>query len=84
MNDCLPCIGGSCLFTFQSKVLMPTTHPSRPWFIAVRVFLGYRDGTFAIQTIYSTDAQLSPYSIAIGDFDNDNLSGYCRGQLSYK
>jgi predicted nucleotidyltransferase len=38
---------------------------------SVSVFLGYGDGTFAEQMVYSTNSY-SPISIAIGDFNNDS------------
>ncbi|CAF1601455.1 unnamed protein product [Adineta ricciae] len=38
----------------------------------IGIFLGYGDGTFSSQTTYSTGADSEPYSVAIGDLDNDN------------
>jgi hypothetical protein len=40
---------------------------------SVSVLLGYRNGTFLNQTIYSTGINSQPYSVAIGDFDNNTL-----------
>jgi hypothetical protein len=37
----------------------------------VGVFLGYGNGTFSSQTTYFTGLDSQPYSIAVGDFDND-------------
>jgi hypothetical protein len=37
----------------------------------VGIFLGYGNGSFATQTIYSTGPQSGPYSIAVNDFNND-------------
>ena len=37
----------------------------------VGVFLGHGDGTFAIQIIFSTGIHSHPYSIAIGNLNND-------------
>ncbi|CAF1558042.1 unnamed protein product [Rotaria magnacalcarata] len=38
----------------------------------VGIFLGYENGTFQPQTTYSTGFLSQPYSVAVGDFDNDN------------
>ncbi|CAF3960764.1 unnamed protein product [Rotaria sp. Silwood1] len=38
----------------------------------VGVLLGYGNGTFSIQTIYSMDDSSQPRSIVVGDFNNDN------------
>jgi hypothetical protein len=35
------------------------------------VLLGYGNGSFANQAIYSTGSSSSPYSIAVGDFNSD-------------
>jgi hypothetical protein len=37
----------------------------------VGIFLGHGNGTFANQMTYSTGLSSSPYSVAVGDFDND-------------
>jgi hypothetical protein len=37
----------------------------------IGIFLGYGNLSFANQTIYSTGLHSSPYSIAVGDFNND-------------
>jgi hypothetical protein len=39
----------------------------------VGIFLGYGNGTFAAQIISSASSLSSPYSIAVGDFNNDHL-----------
>ncbi|CAF3864097.1 unnamed protein product [Rotaria sp. Silwood1] len=39
----------------------------------IGIFLGNSDGTFASQIVYSTGLASQPYSIAIGDLNNDNL-----------
>ena len=39
----------------------------------VSIFLGYGNGTFAAQIMSSASALASPYSIALGDFNNDKL-----------
>ncbi|CAF4309273.1 unnamed protein product [Rotaria socialis] len=39
---------------------------------SVGVLFGYGNGFFANQSIYPTDLQSSPYSIAVADFNNDN------------
>ncbi|CAF3496833.1 unnamed protein product [Rotaria socialis] len=38
----------------------------------IAVFYGYGNGTFSNQTIFSTGAECQPYSVAVGDFDQDN------------
>ncbi|CAF3564904.1 unnamed protein product, partial [Rotaria sp. Silwood1] len=38
----------------------------------VGVFLGNGDGTFTIQSTYSTGSSSRPYAVAIGDFNHDN------------
>jgi hypothetical protein len=38
----------------------------------IGVFLALSDGTFATQKTYSTGLNSEPYSLAIGDFNNDN------------
>jgi hypothetical protein len=38
---------------------------------SVGVFLGYGNGSFANQTTYSMGSGSYPYSVAVGDFDND-------------
>jgi hypothetical protein len=40
----------------------------------VAVLLGYGNGTFANRQIYSTGFGSSPFSVAVGDFNNDNRS----------
>jgi hypothetical protein len=42
------------------------------WTNTVGVLLGNGDGTFAPQKTYSTDVDSNPYSIAVGDFNNDS------------
>jgi hypothetical protein len=37
----------------------------------VGVFLGYGNGSFSNQTTFTTGFNSQPYSLAIGDFDND-------------
>jgi len=37
----------------------------------VGVFLGNGDGTFAVQTTFSTGANSAPNAVAVGDFNND-------------
>ncbi len=44
------------------------------WTNNVGVFLGHGDGTFLNQTTYSTDYDLGPSSVDVGDFNNDNRS----------
>jgi hypothetical protein len=39
----------------------------------VGVFLGYGNGSFRNQRTYSTGSGPSPYSVAVGDFNNDTL-----------
>ncbi|CAF3792437.1 unnamed protein product [Rotaria sp. Silwood1] len=39
----------------------------------IAILLGYGNATFAIQTTYSTGAHSQPYTIAVGDFNNDNI-----------
>jgi hypothetical protein len=36
------------------------------------IFLGYENGTFQEQIIYSIDSKFHPYSVALGDFNNDH------------
>jgi hypothetical protein len=38
----------------------------------IGIFLGYGNGTLANQIVYSTDPGISPCSVAVGDFNNDN------------
>jgi hypothetical protein len=38
----------------------------------IGIFLGYDNGTFSSQNTYTTLPKSNPYSIAIGDFNNDN------------
>ncbi len=38
----------------------------------IGIFRGYGDGTFANQETYSTGSGSQPYSVAVGDFNNDN------------
>jgi hypothetical protein len=40
------------------------------------VFLGYGNGSFQSIMTYSTGSQSQPYSLAIGDFNNDNRSDF--------
>ena len=40
----------------------------------IAILLGYGNGTFAIGVTYSTGARSRPYTVAIGDFNNDNIS----------
>jgi streptogramin lyase len=40
----------------------------------ITILFGYGNGTFAIGRIYSTGAQSCPYTVTIGDFNNDNIS----------
>jgi len=39
----------------------------------IGIFMGYGNGTFASQTLYSTGLGSRPYSIAVEDFNNDTL-----------
>ncbi|CAF2195958.1 unnamed protein product [Rotaria magnacalcarata] len=39
----------------------------------VGIFLGYANGTFSIQKIYSTDTNSTPQSVTVVDFNNDSL-----------
>jgi hypothetical protein len=39
----------------------------------VGIFLGYGNGCFANQTTYSTGSDSYPYSVAVGDFNNDTI-----------
>jgi streptogramin lyase len=39
----------------------------------IGVFMGYGDGTFGNQTIYPTGDGSSPWSVAVGDLNNDGL-----------
>ncbi|CAF0743855.1 unnamed protein product [Adineta ricciae] len=38
----------------------------------LRIYYGNNDGTFGLQTMYTTGAQSSPLSLAIGDFNGDD------------
>jgi hypothetical protein len=38
----------------------------------ISLFLGYGDGIFSNQTIFSTDTSSGPWSIILGDFNNDS------------
>jgi hypothetical protein len=38
----------------------------------IGIFLGYGNGTLANQIVYSTDPGIGPWSVAVGDFNNDN------------
>jgi predicted nucleotidyltransferase len=38
----------------------------------VGIFLGYGNGTFSSQTIFSTGYNSQPYAVAVGDFNKDN------------
>jgi hypothetical protein len=38
----------------------------------IGIFLGYGNGTFVSQVTYSTGSDSHPYSIAVGDFNNDS------------
>lgn len=40
----------------------------------IAIFLGHGDGTFSSKTSYSTDDYFQPETIAVGDFNNDNLT----------
>ena len=40
----------------------------------VGIFLGYGNGTLANQVTYSTGLSSSPYSVAVGDIDNDTIT----------
>ena len=42
------------------------------WSNTIDIFLGYGDGTFSSQMTYSTGIGSGPYSIAVGDFNNDS------------
>ncbi|CAF4756631.1 unnamed protein product [Rotaria sp. Silwood1] len=39
----------------------------------VGIFLGYGNGSFTNQTVYSTGSGSYPFSVAVGDFNNDNI-----------
>jgi len=39
----------------------------------VGIFFGWGNGSFASQTTYSTGFDSSPYSLAVGDFNNDTV-----------
>ncbi|CAF3209137.1 unnamed protein product [Rotaria sp. Silwood2] len=39
---------------------------------SVNILFGYNNGSYASPTTYSTGFNTSPYSLAIGDFDNDS------------
>jgi hypothetical protein len=41
---------------------------------SIGILLGYGDGTFQNMIIYPTDYDSIPYSLAVGDFNNDNNS----------
>jgi hypothetical protein len=41
---------------------------------SITILTGYGNGTFAIVVTYSTGARSRPYTIAIADFNNDNIS----------
>jgi hypothetical protein len=40
---------------------------------SITILFGYGNGTFAIEVTYSTGAGSRPYTVAIGDFNNDNI-----------
>ncbi|CAF1186071.1 unnamed protein product [Rotaria sordida] len=40
----------------------------------IAILFGYSNGTFASPVIYSTGNRSRPYTVAIGDFNNDNIS----------
>jgi hypothetical protein len=40
----------------------------------IAILLGYGNGTFAIAVTYSPGVRSRPYTVAIGDFNNDNVS----------
>ncbi len=42
------------------------------WSDTIDIFLGYGDGTFSSQITYSTGYGSGPYSITVGDFNNDS------------
>jgi hypothetical protein len=42
------------------------------WSNSIGVFMGFGNGTFSSQTIYSTGSNSAPVSVAIGDFNNDS------------
>ncbi|CAF4396091.1 unnamed protein product [Rotaria sp. Silwood2] len=39
----------------------------------ITILLGYSNGTFAIETTYSTGARSRPYTVSVGDFNNDHI-----------
>ena len=41
------------------------------WTNNIGIFIGYGNGTFSTQTTYSTGSDSGPYSVAVGDFNND-------------
>ncbi len=41
---------------------------------SITILFGYGNGTFAIGVTYSTGAYSRPYTVATGDFNNDNIS----------
>ncbi|CAF3337784.1 unnamed protein product, partial [Rotaria sp. Silwood2] len=40
----------------------------------ISILIGYGNGSFAIPTMHSTDADSMPFAIIVGDFDNNNQS----------
>jgi hypothetical protein len=40
----------------------------------ITIFFGYDNGTFAIAATYSTGDRSRPYTVAVADFNNDNIS----------
>jgi len=40
----------------------------------IAILFGYGNGTFATATTYSTGTRSQPYTVVIGDFNNDNIS----------
>jgi hypothetical protein len=42
-----------------------------PWPILVRIFFGQGNGTFDNQIPYLTELGSCPYSLSVGDFNND-------------
>jgi hypothetical protein len=47
---------------------------ANPYSSNVGVFLGYGNGTFVPQAIYSTGSASQPYYVIVADFNNDNIS----------
>jgi hypothetical protein len=41
---------------------------------SITILFGYGNGSFEIGVTYSTGARSRPYTVAIGDFNNDNIS----------